>query len=58
MAPGRPERLDLKFLQWVWRFPEQSRPPLLERLNRLRSETVLVRLTSRREVRRYLEALD
>lgn len=54
MAPGCPERLDLKFLQWVWRFPERSRPPLLERLTRLRSETVLVRLTSRREVRTFV----
>lgn len=55
MAPGCPERFDLKFLQWVWRFPEHSRPPLLERLTRLHPGTRLVRLTSRQEVQRFLE---
>jgi adenylate kinase family enzyme len=27
-APGCPERLDLTFLRWVWRYPVDSRPRL------------------------------
>lgn len=32
MAEGCPERLDLKFLTWVWRYPNTSRPKTLAAL--------------------------
>ncbi len=38
MASGCPERLDLeylKFLRWIWRFPRDERPAILEKLGRL-----------------------
>lgn len=32
LAPGCPEKLDLDFLRWIWRFPQDVRPEVLARL--------------------------
>lgn len=36
-APGCPERFDLAFLLYLWRFPRDSRPKTLDALDRFRA---------------------
>lgn len=55
MAPGCPERLDLEFLLWIWRFPAQTRPEILTTLASFRGSTI--RLRSKREVTDLLNEL-
>lgn len=57
-APGCPEHFDIKFLRWLWRFPYEGRPYLDEALTRYRGRFEVVELTSKREVRRYLDSFD
>ncbi|WP_211207263.1 hypothetical protein [Stackebrandtia nassauensis] len=52
--PGCPENLDREFFGYVWRFPTVHRPRLLERLA---GHPNVVRLRTRREVRRFLAGL-
>ncbi len=60
LAPGCAERLDreyLGFLAWVWRFPRDDRPGILEKLQALAAGLGAVRvvhLTSCRAVDRFL----
>lgn len=56
-APGCPERLDrrhLRFLLYIWRFPKNARPRLLQRLGECEQMTTLRRLTTPAQVRRFL----
>ena len=53
MAAGCPEKLDLKFLRWIWQYPRRNRPVILEKLSRLEGKRVL-RLQSAGAVRRLL----
>jgi adenylate kinase family enzyme len=54
-APGCPEHFDWSFLMWLWRFPYDARPQLDEALAQYRGRLDVVELTTRREVRRYLD---
>ncbi|HEX8559947.1 MAG TPA: DNA topology modulation protein [Pyrinomonadaceae bacterium] len=54
MAEGCGERLDLKFLHWVWTFPSRSRPKVLARLAEMAAGKRVVRLRSDAEVERFL----
>lgn len=54
-APGCPEHFDLKFLRWVWRYSIDSRPRLDEALARHKNRLEVIELTSRLEVREYLD---
>jgi adenylate kinase family enzyme len=54
-AAGCPERLDLSFLRWVWRYPVESRGRLDAALAR-HPHLQVVELTSRSAVQRYLSA--
>lgn len=52
-AAGCPEKVDLEFLRWLWRFPVDSRPRIdagLARHHHLR----VIELTSPAQVRAYL----
>jgi adenylate kinase family enzyme len=57
MAPGCRERLDPAFLRFVWRFPREHRPRVLERLRDLRPGASLIVLPSPRAAARKLGAL-
>jgi adenylate kinase family enzyme len=58
MAPGCPEQVTLEFLRWVWRYPVDRRPGVLERLAAAAAGgTRVVRLRSVRAVDRFLEAV-
>lgn len=58
MAAGCPEKLDVKFLRWIWRFPRDSRPSILEQLARLEVNQRVVRLRSVGAVREFLAAME
>lgn len=56
-AAGCPERLDVSFLHWVWRFPYDARPLLDQALARYAGRFAVVELTSTSRARRYLQEL-
>ncbi len=46
-----------EFARWIWNFPSKARPRVYELLERYGSDTRVVVLRSRREVRRFLATL-
>ncbi len=57
-ASGCPERLDrrhLRFLRYVWRFPRDARPRLLDLLAEHEQTTAIWRLTTPAQVRWFTE---
>ena len=56
-APGCREHMDYEFLRWLWRFPKLSRPQLDAALAPHRDSVEVIELTSRVDVRRYVDAL-
>jgi adenylate kinase family enzyme len=54
-AEGCPERLDLHFLKWVWRYPVDSRPSLDAAISPYRSSREVVELRSTAQVSRFLD---
>ena len=58
MGPGCPERIDLEFMRYVWRFRRDKRPALLRKLRVLEGEKRVVRLSSRAEARAFLEHMS
>lgn len=56
LSPGCPERFDLEFLLWVWRYPRQTRPLLDAALQQLRGDTRLVELETSSQVRTFLQS--
>lgn len=54
MAEGCRERIDLKFLYWVWSYPDRRRPKILARLGELAASKKIYRLRSSVEVERFL----
>jgi adenylate kinase family enzyme len=54
MTPGNRDKLDPKFLQWIWNYPRTRRPGIVRQLSELPTTTRVVRLTSRRAMREFL----
>lgn len=54
-ARGCPERFDISFLHWVWRFPYDARPRLDAALARYAGRFTVIELSSAERVRRYLD---
>jgi adenylate kinase family enzyme len=57
-APQCPEHFDFKFLKWIWRFPFESRPFLDEALALYQGRFEVIELSTKREVREYLDSLN
>lgn len=53
-AAGCPERVDFRFLRWIWRYAKVSRPRLDAALDRHRDHLHVTELRSRREVEAFL----
>jgi adenylate kinase family enzyme len=53
-APGCPNKMDAKFLRWVWDFPNESRPRLVRILGAHAHDTEIVQLRSSADVRTFL----
>jgi hypothetical protein len=58
MPEGCPEQLTWEFVRWIWTYPAARRPAILQKLAALRSDQRAIVLTSRGEVRRFLDSLD
>ena len=58
MAPGCDEKLDFKFLGWVWSFRSDSRPRIVERLERFGASNRLIRLRNPKEVTNFLSEVQ
>jgi adenylate kinase family enzyme len=56
-APGCREHFDFEFLRWLWGYQTNSRPQLDAALARHRDSIEVIELTTRRDVRRYLDGL-
>jgi hypothetical protein len=54
LPEGCPETVDWEFLRWVWNFPEQSRPRIVEALARARRDVAVVHITRRAQTRAVL----
>lgn len=57
MARGCPEKLDLNFLHWIWQYPRENRPVILEKLARLEQGQRVVRLRSAAAVCDFLNTI-
>jgi adenylate kinase family enzyme len=55
MPDGCPEKLDLKFLSWIWSYPVRSRRKVLALLEAHRGAKRVVHLRTCREVSRFVE---
>jgi len=58
MTPGCPERLSWEFLRWIWSYPEERRPKILQRLGTLRADQRAVVLTSTAAVEAFLREVS
>ena len=56
-AEGCAERLEFKFLRWVWRYPKDSRRHLDAALDLFKGRVRVFELRTQREVRRFLADL-
>lgn len=56
-AEGCPERVDLKFLRWVWRYPIDSRPRVDQAIDRFRGGLNVIELGSTSAAQAFLDEL-
>ena len=57
IADGCDERLDANFVRYVWRFRKDTRPRIVERVQRFENQLDVVRFTSKHEPDEYLSRL-
>ena len=55
-APGCPERIDPKFLRWIWRYPRDSRPRLDAAIHDHGQHARVIELASRKDIDKFLRA--
>jgi hypothetical protein len=58
MAEGCHEKFDIKFLHWVWTYPERTRPKVLALLEKYAESKKVVRLRSSAEAEEFLNSLE
>jgi adenylate kinase family enzyme len=58
MAAGCPERFSWKFLWWIWTYPTQRKPVVLEQLAQLRPDQRAIVLSSQDEIETFLRSID
>lgn len=57
-AVGCPERFDLEFLRYVWKYPRESRPLLDAAIDQYRDTAEVIQLSSPSEVRAFLDRVQ
>lgn len=57
MVEGNDEKIDLKFYQWIWNYPRDKRPEILQNLEQLADEKNIVILKTPKEVRKFVSGL-
>jgi adenylate kinase family enzyme len=58
VTEGCRERFDLKFMRWVWNYPLNTRPKIVELLERSAASKRVVRLRSSAEVEGFFSEFD
>lgn len=58
MGDDCPEKLDLSFLKWVWDFPINKRPELLQKLSAYEAVKNVIVLKSPKEIREFLDQIS
>ena len=43
MAEGCPEKIDFEFLKWIWQFPQNSRPTIMEKISKYKLEPITIK---------------
>jgi adenylate kinase family enzyme len=56
-AEGCPERIDVKFLKWVWRYQSNSRPLLDVAIREHGGNATVIELNTLREVKQFFQSL-
>jgi adenylate kinase family enzyme len=57
MLEGCPERLTWQFIRWIWSYPVERRPKILQRLSSLRPDQRAIILRSTPEVEDFLRSI-
>lgn len=55
MAAGCPEKVDIEFARWIWRYPKQARPGVLEVLRKTNADVVVLKTPT--EIENWLEKM-
>ncbi|ETP67849.1 hypothetical protein G159_15305 [Planococcus glaciei CHR43] len=55
MATGCEERFNFNFLKWVWNYPTDKRPEVMNKLERLRGQKEIIIFKSPKEAQLFLE---
>ncbi|WP_409250781.1 DNA topology modulation protein [Bacillus sp. SCS-153A] len=55
MREGCIEKLDLKFLKWIWKYPLTKKPYVLTKLKKFSKEKNIIILKSQKEVQNWLD---
>jgi adenylate kinase family enzyme len=58
VSPGCPERIDIEFLRWIWKFRRETRPGLLKILNEQGQSKQIHVLKGSIQVDRFLDSLS
>ncbi len=54
MSEGCNEKVDLRFLGWIWNFKKTTTPKIEERLKKVENDKNIIRLKSPKEVQNFL----
>lgn len=58
MAAGCPERIDFEFFRYVWTYPKQQRPGLLQYFEAMRPDQTLICFSNRKQADQYLTKIS
>ena len=58
LAPGCYEKIDGEFLRWIWRYPLDIKPQILDTLRRRTGSVSIYRISSAREMERVLDQME
>ena len=54
MTMGCNEKIDFKFLKWIWDYPKKNKPAVEAKLKRIENDKTIIRLKSKKEVEDFL----
>jgi len=57
ISEGCPESLSWDFIKWIWDFPKDTRPQILEKLNAFQDKKDIIILRSNKNIRSFLKKM-
>ncbi len=58
MAEGCDEKFDLKFLKWIWDYPQRSKPKVESLLEKFQDKIEIIRLRTSGEVENFIQNIS